>query len=264
MVTAEQVDAIPGRGWNAKGALNLPEIWSLTAKYMPANFPMPVSVFVSICFEETACCNMLQQETPAAIGPGQLQVSEIGKVDFFADKEPHQNNFLGVGWDSSMTLLAVDQRTGRTIPRHTPLHPDLTPLRRDYILALNEFSVRMHVNFFRWLSLGYGRDGEAKGLTGLLAAQTGGRNLAAGEAFKNGGRQIAKLMDPDTRINYGWTQEAWNKYYALRREEFRNALNVSRKAIKGNAVPKDRVKFWEFFLPDEFLQSPRGYIKLGF
>src|SRR5262245_59547255 len=182
MVTAQQVDKPPGTGWNAKGALNLPDTWYLVEKQVPPGFPMSVAMLVTFFFEETACCNMVQVGTPAAIGPGQLQVSEQGKVDFFASKDPARSNFMGGQWDSSMTIMAVNQQTAQAFWRSKRLHPDLMELTKDYVLAHNDFAIKMHVKFFQWLSRGFA-DGKPKGLEGLLAAQTGDANVAARQFF---------------------------------------------------------------------------------
>src|SRR5262249_9694404 len=98
MLTADDVDRRPAPGWNPRGALSLPEVWGLVEDYQPPDLPMTTEMFVTICFEETACCNMVQLGTTAGIGPGQLQVSESDKVKFFAD----ENNDMGGRWDSSM------------------------------------------------------------------------------------------------------------------------------------------------------------------
>lgn len=265
MVTAQQVDRAPGPGWNAKGAMSLPDTWFYVEQHLPAGFVMSTPMFVTMFFEETACCNMLQQGTPAAIGPGQLQVSEQGKVDFFACTDQHKDNFMGAKWDTSMTILAVNQATAQVFTRQKRLHPDLPELTKSRILDDNEFSIKMHVKFFQWLTRGYGPDAKPKGLDGLLAAQTGGgANTAARGAFKDGAKALADLMVPDSTVNSKWTDAEWQKYYATRRQAFIGALNTARSKFKGNTIPGTFVKFWEFFLPDEFLQNPLGYIRCGF
>jgi len=262
MVTAQQVDYSP-TGWNPRGALNLPDTWYLVEKHMPSGFPMSVAMFAVFFFEETACCNIVQLGTPAAIGPGQLQVSEQGKVDFFAAKDPAKSNFMGGQWDSSMTIMAVNQKDATVFMRKERLHPKLMELTKDYILAHNEFAIKMHVKFFQWLSRGFA-DGKPKGLEGLLAAQTGGGgNVAARQLFKDGAAALEKLMQPDPTIDLRWLDAEWKTYYAKRRKEFVKALNIAR-GFKGNRVPESFVKFWEFFVPDDFLQNPLGYIKWGF
>jgi hypothetical protein len=266
MVTAEQVDRPPGGGWNAKGALNLPDAWFLIDKHLPLDFPMSTAMFVTIFFEETACCNILQQGTPAAIGPGQLQVSEDGKVEFFANKDPLKNNFMGGKWDSSRTILAVNQATGKVFRRAERLHPDLPiELTVALILGDNEFSVKMHVKFMQWLWRGFGQNAKAMGLDGLLAAQTGGgANIGARSAFKNGSKALDLLMARDFSVNSKWADAEWKKYYTTRRQVFITALNTARSQFRGNPVPNSFVKFWEFFVPDDFLQDPLGYIRCGF
>lgn len=257
MVTAQQVDPKPGPGWNPQGALNLPDTWFLVEKHMPSGFPMSVAIFVTICFEETACCNIVQNGAPVGIGPGQMQVSEIGGVAFFAS----ENNFMGGQWDSSMTMKAVRQdRT--TFWRQKRLHPTLPELTKEMILADNEFAIKMHVKWLQWLSRGYGMDGKPMGLGGLLAAQTG-NNLRASQLFKEGAGALAKLMQPDPKKDLRWSDAEWKTFFAKRRKEFMIALNIARQ-FRGNEVPESHEKFWEFFLPDGFLQSPLGYIKWGF
>lgn len=264
MVTAEQVDAPPISGWNARNALSLPGIWFLVDRHLPSGFPMSTATFVTICFEETACCNMIQVRDPIAIGPGQLQVSEAGKVDFFACQDPKKDNFLGGRWDSSRTLMAVNQQTKEVYWRQFSRYAkaNLPPLTTDFILGDNDFSVKMQLEYFHWLKLGYA-DGKEKKLGGLLAAQTGG-NIAAERAFERGGSELAPLMEPDPSVDYRWSDSQWKQYYAKRRLDFIRVLNLARTQIKGNPVPADRVKFWEFFLPDEFLQNPTGYVRRGF
>jgi hypothetical protein len=263
MLTAEQVDRPPGPGWNARGALNLPDTWFLVAKHLPPGFPMPVATFVAFFFEETGCCNMVQQGTPAAIGPGQLQISEQGKVDFFASKDPTKSNLMGGQWDTSMTIMAVNQRDGSVFIRQKRLHPDLPELTKGQILADNEFAIKMHAKYFQWLARGFA-DGKPKGLDGLLAAQTGGGgNVAARQLFTTGGEAVARAMQPDPSIDLRWSDAEWKMYYAKRRKTFIAALNIARQ-FHSNQVPERFDKFWEFFLPDDFLQNPLGYAKLGF
>jgi hypothetical protein len=55
------------------------------------------------------------------------------------------------------------------------------------------------------------------------------------------------------------------QYYAKRRSGFIRALNIARR-FRNNPIPDraDYQKFWEFFLPDEFLRDPSTYMILGF
>ena len=258
MLTANAVDKPPARDWSATGALSLPEIWRLVEKHRAPDLPMTTATFVTICFEETACCNMVQSGTPAAIGPGQMQVSEIGKVEFFANP----TNFLGGRWDSSMTIMAVDQLTSRAFMRAAPLHRDLPQLTKGQILADAEFAIKMQLKYFQWLARGY-KDGKPKGLDGLLAAQTGGgANVAARQFFKDGASALEKLMTTVPTIKPGWTTAERDGFYASRRLQFKRALNIARGFHK-NPVPESYEKFWEFFLPNEFLESPMSSIPHG-
>src|SRR5438067_841732 len=216
MVTAGQVDN-PPFGWNADGAMSLPEIWSTIEQYRPANFVAPASVFATIFYEETACCNMLQIKTPAAIGPGQLQVSEGGKMDFFACQDPQKDNFLGAKLDSSMTIWAVNQKDATVFKRNKAKFPDLPPLTQDMILKDNEFSVKMHVKFFQWMSRGFGPDKKAKGLDGLLSMQAGDANAGAPALFKSTAAALDGLMYRDASVDYKWTDSEWKSYYGRRR-----------------------------------------------
>src|SRR5882724_8441906 len=166
MATAQDVNPVPGPGWRAEGAFDFPSIWGMVEKHRPPNFPASTSTFLAIFFEETACCNMEQQGKPVATGPGQFQISEDIGVHFFCDSK----NMLGEQYDSSMTLYGVNQDL--TIFKRTkPLHPELTQLSRSRILDDNEFSVKMHIKLFQWMSLGLS-DGKTRGLDGLLLAQT--------------------------------------------------------------------------------------------
>src|SRR5882724_9974944 len=149
MATANDVNPVPGPGWRAGGAFDFPTMWGTIEKFRPPNFVASTSVFMAVFFEETACCNMEQQGTPVAIGPGQFQISEDIGVRFFSNT----NNLLGENWDSSCTLF--DVRKDLTVFKRTkPLHPELTPLSTSRILSDNDFSVEMHVKLFQWMSLG--------------------------------------------------------------------------------------------------------------
>jgi hypothetical protein len=206
---------------------------------------------------------MLQQGTPAAAGPGQLQLSEDDKIEFMACPSPSKENFMGEKLDSSMTLTAVNQANAQIIHRAKRLHPELPELARSRVLKDNDFSVKMHVKFFQWLTRGFGPDGKQKGFEGLLGAQTGG-NKTQNDAFRTGGNLIAAMMGPDPRAKLSWTTAEWKAYYPMRRKEFATALNSARGAIQNNPVPTSNTKFWEFFLPEGFLQSPTGYMSLGY
>jgi len=258
MATAQDVNPVPGPGWSASGAFDLPTIWSTVAKHRPPNFPMSISMFVTVFFEETACCNMLQQGSPVAIGPGQFQISEDIGVRFFSNP----NNFLGEQYDSSCTLFGV--RGDLTIFKRTkPLHPELTALSTSRILDDNDFSVKMHVKLFQWMQMGLS-DGKPKGLDGLLSAQTG-NNATAKRAFGDGASALDQMMLPDPNVKPGWSNDEWATYIKKRRSEWVQKLNVARRGFKNNPIPEQQFsKFWEFFLPDGFIQSPTGYMTWGF
>ncbi len=258
MATAADVNPAPGPGWRTAGAFNFPNMWSMIDKFRPPNFVVSTSIFMAIFFEETACCNMEQQGKPIAIGPGQFQISEDIGVRFFADPR----NGLGETYDSSMTLFGVNPNL-TVFKRTKPLHPELTQLGNTRILNDNDFSVKMHVMLFRWMSLGYG-DGKAKTLPGLLSAQTGNNSTAA-SGFTACAKAIDNLMLPDPKALPGMSNADWAKYIKKRRTEWIWNLNIARREFRGNPVPeKDHDKFWEFFLPDGFIQSPTGYLAYGF
>ncbi len=258
MPTAVEVNPVPGPGWNAKGAFTFPGIWSAVEKHRPPNFPMSTSMFVTVFFEETACCNMLQQGSPVAIGPGQFQISEDIGVRFFSSPQ----NFLGEQYDSSMTLFGVNADLS-IFKRSKPLHPELTALSTSRILDDNDFSVEMHVKLFRWMQMGFS-DGKPKGLDGLLSGQTG-NNAAAKKAFGDGAGQLDLLMQPDPNVKPGWSNDEWAAYTKKRRSEWVFKLNIARRGFKGNPIPEKQFsKFWEFFLPDGFIQAPMSYLTRGF
>jgi hypothetical protein len=219
---------------------------------------MSTAMFVTVFFEETACCNMLQQGTPVAVGPGQFQVSEDIGVRFFSDPQ----NFLGEQLDSSRTLYGVNLDL-TVFKRTRALHPELPELTSSRILQDNDFSVKMHVKMFQWIQVGRA-DGKPKGLDGLLSAQTG-NNAVAIQAFRNGASELDQLMLPDPNIRPGWTGDDWTVYLPKRRSEWIQKLNTARRGFKHNPIPeKQFAKFWDFFLPDGFLQSPMGYLTRGF
>ena len=258
MATAQDVNPVPGPGWRSEGAFEFPSMWSMVGKHRPPTFAMSTSMFVTVFFEETACCNMEQQGMPVATGPGQFQISEDIGVRFFASP----SNMLGQQFDSSMTLYGVNNDL--TIFKRTkPLHPELTQLSRSRILDDNDFSVKMHVKLFEWMALGLS-DGKTKGLDGLLSAQTG-NNGKAKEEFGKGAGAIDRLMLPDPKVRPGMSNDEWAAYIAKRRTEWIFNLNIARRGCRGNPIPeKGFTKFWEFFLPDGFIQSPAGYLAYGF
>lgn len=258
MATVQDVNPVPGPGWRADGAFDFPNMWSTIEKFRPPNFAVPTSIFMAIFFEETACSNMEQQGTPVAIGPGQFQISEDIGVRFFASPD----NGLGQQFDSSMTLYGVNQDL--TVFRRTkPMHPELSPLSRSRILDDNDFSVQMQVKLFQWVSLGLS-DGKVRGLQGLLSAQTG-NNQTAVDGFKACAAAIDRLMLPDPKVRPGWSNEEWKKYIKKRRTEWIWNMNIARRGFRGNPIKEEGFeKFWEFFLPDGFIQSPTGYMTLGY
>ncbi len=55
-------------------------------------------------------------------------------------------------------------------------------------------------------------------------------------------------------------------YIIKRRKELANAVQSARREWKGSAggVSMDRYKeFWSYFLPDDFLEDPQGYLLFG-
>src|SRR5215470_10404510 len=190
MLTAQDVDRGPGL-WRAAGAMNFFDFWRAAVNHRAPGHPFSLEVFVSLCFEETACSNVKQGGKPIALGPGQLQVSEDEKVYFFAgadivDRNVSHENFLGIKVDSSKTTWAV--RQDKTVfMRDTPMFPKLPPLEMERVLADNDFAIKMHWKYWDWLRNGYGRSQKpVSSMGGLLDAQTGG-NKKANDAFIAGG-----------------------------------------------------------------------------
>ncbi len=256
MVTAQDVFPQPFL-WQAAGAFDLPTIWSTVERHRPSDLPVSTSLFVTICFEETACCNIVQGQTPAAMGPGQFQISAPIGVQYFAARD----NMLGMQVDSSETLLSV--RNDDTVFQAGKSKSKLPPLSRRRVLDDNDFSVKMHVKFFEWLHLGRS-NGQTLGLEGLLDAQTGG-NPKAKQAFRKGASALDAVLAPDPRVRLDWSESEWKSYLPKRRAEFAAALNTAKSEFRGNPVGFSNFpKFWEFFLPDAFLKSPMGYLKYGF
>ena len=264
MLTAKDVDRGPGL-WRAAGAMNFPDFWAASSKYRVGEHPMTLEVFMSLCFEETACSNTSQGGKPIAVGPGQVQVSEDDKVFFFAgvdssDTSVQRENFLGARWDTSLTTFAV--RLDKTVfMRSKAMFPDLTPLTLQAILADNDFAVKMHWRYFDWLRNGYGRSKTSvASLNGLLDAQSGG-NKKANQAFIAGGGAIRSALDSgkDWLTIKAMSDAERKTYVAKRRGEFASALQLGAIQFRGDsgkAGLKFFPKFWEFFLPDEFLLGP--------
>jgi hypothetical protein len=271
---ASEVSRAP-QGWRESGAFNFPELWWTTQRYRATDLPITPAIFMAICFEETACCNLQQGDTPVAAGPGQLQVSDDDKVMFFAGAQDREN-FMGGRWDSSQTTWAADTNN-KVFKRQKPTFPDLQPLTMDFILSNNPFSVQMHLKYFQWLMNGYGRSGKpVSGLGGLLLAQTGGgKNAKAGALFVQGGEKIETVMK--NGLPYSKRKDLSRKeigdYIVKRRAEFAAAITFARVEFKGkdaNGVAIGGVplslfgSFWKFFLPDPFLEDPEGYLLCGF
>ncbi len=260
------------QGWRADQAFDFPELW-WTYEMFRAGLPITPAIFVALCFEETTCCNLQQGAKPIAAGPAQLQVSEDDKVQFFAGSEGREN-FMGGRWDSSQTTWAVDAK-GHISMRQTASFPDLKKLKMDYILSNKEFSVKMHVKYFQWLQNGMSGK-PVSGLGGLLKAQTGGgKNLKAGPLFIQGGQKIDEVMKNglpwSTRKDM--SKKALADYIVKRRSEFATAIQFARVEFKGKdskgvsigGVPMSLFgSFWQFFLPDPFLEDPPGYLLCGF
>lgn len=243
--------------WDPKGAFDFPGLWATVEEYRSPDSPLPTSMFMVICFEETGCCNILQVP-PAGMGPGQLQVSESNCVRFFADP----GNMLGMRYDSSQTLKGV--RPDNSIyDQKTPLHKGLPPLDRQFVLDHNDFSVKMHIKCMEWFRLGRS-DGKPKGLDGLLSMQTGNQ-IKAINAFKNGNAALVSVMQsapPPPPFNAD--QKTRQDYIDKRRKAYADALNVAKSEFRGKdaIIPLSRYPgYWEFLLPDDFLlPTPGGYI----
>jgi hypothetical protein len=268
MLSASDVDKAPGL-WRAAGAMNFPTFWYAASSYREPNHPISVEVFVSLCFEETACSNTAQGGKPVALGPGQLQVSEDDKVFFFAgvdtaDPAVRRENFLGGRWDSSLTTFAVRHKDLTVFKRQKAMFPELTPLTMDQVLADNYFAIGMHWRYFDWLRNGHGRSQKPIGsVGGLLDAQTGG-NKKANQAFLDGGAAIRKAMDNaldwvTVRAMSGAERKA---YAGKRRAEMAGALQTGAIQFRGDSGKAGLTffpKFWEFFLPDEYFTDPFSY-----
>lgn len=258
MPTAVEVNPVPGPGWNAQGAFSFPAIWSTVAGFRAPDSALSTSTFVTIFFEETACCNMLQQGTPVAVGPGQFQVSEDIGVRFFSST----TNRLGVQLDSSRTLYGVRGDLS-VFKRIRPVHPELQELTTSRVLSDNDFSVKMHVKMFEWIQYGLS-DGKKRGADGLLSAQTG-NNAKAIDGFQRGSTALDQMMAPDPNMRPGMSDDDRAAYIKKRRSQWIDKLNIARNGFRGNPIPeKQFTKFWEFFLPDDFLVAPTSYIAHGF
>jgi hypothetical protein len=274
-VEAKNVSRAPN-GWRPEGAFTFPDLWWYAARHRSPSLPITPAIFIAICFEETACCNVMQGSTPVAAGPAQLQVSDDDKVEFFAGSKGREN-FMGGRWDSSQTTWASDTNN-RVFKRQQPTYPELkNPLSVQYIMSDNEFSVKMHMKYFQWLMNGNGRSGEpVSSLNGLLMAQTGGgKNAKAGKLFIQGGQMIEAEMDKglpySERAKMTPTEHA--AYLEKRRAAFAAALLFARVEFKGkdkdgNAIGGMPVKlfpdYYNFLLPDGFLEDPRTYLVCGF
>jgi hypothetical protein len=264
MFTAKDVDRGPGL-WSADGAMNFFDFWRVSVSHRAPGHPVSLEVFVSLCFEETACSNVAQGGKPIALGPGQLQVSEDDKVYFFAgvsivDPSATRDNFLGMNVDSSKTTWAV--RQDKTVyMRDTAMFPKLPPLAMKRVLADNDFAIKMHWRYWDWLRNGNGRSQKpVSSVGGLLDAQTGG-NKKANDAFIAGGAAIRQALDN----GLDWSQVAKlsdsekQAYVIKRRAEVAAAIQVGAIGFRGKdagAGVKYFPKFWEFFLPAEGFLDP--------
>jgi len=264
MLTATDVDRGPGL-WRAAGAMNFFDFWRASVNHRAPGHPLSLEVFVSLCFEETACSNVAQGGKPVALGPGQLQVSEDEKVYFFAgasivDPSVSRENFLGMKVDSSMTTWAV-KKDLTVFKRGKPMFPDLPPLTMERVLNDNDFAIKMHWRYFDWLRNGNGRSQTpVSSVGGLLDAQTGG-NKKANEAFIAGGAAIRKALDNGMDwadlVKLGDSEK--QTYVTKRRAEVAAAIQVGAIGFRGkNAAAglKAFPKFWEFFLPGEYFLEP--------
>jgi len=108
-----------------------------------------------------------------------------------------------------------------------------------------------------------GPSGERKGLEGLLKMQTGDSNVGAVDLFKRAAAALERLMQRDPTVNYQWSSSEWQAYRNRRRDAFRSALNIA-KQFKNDPIGSCFTKFWEYFLPDDFLADPLGYITCGY
>jgi hypothetical protein len=59
----------------------------------------------------------------------------------------------------------------------------------------------------------------------------------------------APRLSPDPDVE-------WEAYIAKRRKQYIKALNTAPQQFRNNPVPEHYTKFWEFFLPDDFLMCP--------
>ena len=269
-VTAQEVHPRP-YNWQPERARNLPDTWYYVEKHRSPALPISAAMFVVIFFEEAACCNTVQKP-PYAIGPGQIQVADYGPKHFFAGVDYNGNvkdNFMGKRWDSSMTTWAISWKTGRRLVRPKPVDPNLPKLMQNEILADFEFGVKMHIKLMEWEWKGHGNGKPKSSLGALLGAQLGGQTAAmrqsAMAAFVRGSRELDALVRHKPQLNFGPNGNLKPDFYMKRRIAFANVLNPVRSQIKGNPVGfKQNPKFWEFFLPDGFLENPLGYLRWGF
>ncbi len=269
-ITAHQVAPRP-YNWLPDRAGNLPNTLYYIDKHRAPGLPLSTAMFAIIFFEESTCCNTVQKP-PYAIGPGQIQVADFWPRHFFAGENPageRKDNAMGGRWDSSTTTWAVSTKTGKRIVRPKRLRPDLPELTPAQIFADFEFGVKMHVKMMEWEWKGHGNGVPKSSFGQLLGAQLGGQTGAtrqkARAAFVRGASDLEALIRHKPKLQFGPDGNLDAAFYEQRRRAFATVLNSARSAIKGNPVGfKHFTNFWEFFLPDGFLEDPSGYLRCGF
>jgi hypothetical protein len=267
--TATQVRQRP-YNWQPERARNLPDTWYYVEKHRNPSLPLSTAMLVVIFFEESTCCNTVQKP-PYAIGPGQIQAADFGPRHFFAGLDHHgkrKDNFMGGRWDSSTTTWAVNWKTSKRYqPR--PIASGLPVLTPQRIFNDFEFGVKMHVKLLEWEWKGHGTGKPKSRIGELLGAQLGGQSPSmrrrAAAAFLGGAQQLDALMRERPTLDFGADGSLPSRFYTERRRKFANVLNVARSQIKNNSVGfSAHPSFWEFFLPDGFLEDPVGYRRWGF
>lgn len=259
----------PRGGWTPAQARSIPGTWWSVEKSLNPQMPVRVSMFVGIFFEETGCCNMVQDQHPFAIGPGQLQLSDYPQRHFVAGqtarKEMKENGLGGV-WDSSQMLKSSDKGTP------VPVRPGLKPLTRDMVLSDFDFSVALSTKMFEWEWKGYGVSGKqytsesALVSIGQLGGQSAEVRRTALQAFTQCANDLDALVREKPVLPFGPDGSLPASFYETRRRRFAEVLNRPRALVREpHTIPYSGFEeFWKFMLPDGFIENPSGYLLLGF
>lgn len=259
----------PKGGWVLSQARNLPETWASIEKSRSPGLPVRTSTILVIFFEETACSNIVQLKHPYAIGPGQLQLSDYPQRHFVAGQTAggrREDNGLGGVWDSHQMLKSTDKSPPR------PVRPDLKPLTREMVLADFDFSVALSTKMFEWEWKGFGVSGKRYQTEDALVSvtQLGGQSSSVRTtallAFRHAANQLEALMNEKIELPFQPDGSLPPSFYDKRRRRFADILNRPRILVKQpSAIPYDTFKgFWAWFLPDGFVENPRGYMRWGY